>query len=124
MSDNYSADSLSGTGAVTAPASGATIATVAIPQSGSIPSGITPDATYRVTVNTVQRGTIDTGHFAGLQVMHGSTVVGTIGSTDVDQVFEFPRINPGSDTDISVKAAATFAAASIVCATIIATRVG
>ena len=122
MPDTPTADSLLGSGAVTAPASGATIATVAIPQSTPAPPGVQPTQFYHVYVLTNQSGTIDTTHSAHLSLTHGTTTVGTMLSTGVANVIELDRVSPGADADISVKANATFAAGAIVAATLVVTR--
>jgi hypothetical protein len=117
------ADSLIGSGVVTAPATGATIATVAIPQSSPPPPGVQPTEFYHVFVNSNQAGTIDTTHSAHLGLYHGVTLVGNLLSTGVANLLEIPRVSPGADADLSVKATAAFGAGAIVACTIIATRI-
>jgi hypothetical protein len=117
------ADSLIGSGSATAPAAGAAIATVAIPQSSPAPPGVAPTEFYHVFVNSNQSGTIDTSHPVHLGLYHGTTLVGALLSTGVANLLEIPRVSPGADPDLTLKAIAAFGAGSIVAATIIATRI-
>jgi hypothetical protein len=121
--EEATADSLVNSGSVTAPANGATIATVVIPQSTPAPPGVQPTLFYHIFVNSNQSGTPDTAHQAHIGLYHGSTLVGNLISTASPNLIEIPRVSVGSDTDLSLKTTAAFAAGAIVSGTIVATRI-
>ena len=123
MSDIPSRESILGAGAATAPGSGVTIATVALPATTAV-SGITPFSRYQVWANVHQEGTVDTTHMAAVSLSHGSTVLGPVATGAGDAMVGPIEVEPGADTDISLKTTAVFGASSIVVGQIIATRVG
>lgn len=124
MPDNYSADSLVASGSAAAPGAGGTVVTLALPTltMTGLP-GITPDPQYRVTIITGQEGTVDTANEANLRLTHGSTVVGTFPSGGQTKQIDLPRVTPGADNDLTLKAVNAFGVSSIVNATIVATRI-
>lgn len=108
------ADSLSAAGQATQPAAGAAIATIAAPGAG----------TYRVDVTCLQAGTVDSANLADLELRHGATVVGKVPSAAVGLPVTFPRVVVLAGEAISVNATAQPAAASVMVAALVATRIG
>jgi hypothetical protein len=126
MSSEFTEDTLTAVGMVTAPATNALIATLALPAK----EGNT--ALYKVSIITGQTGTVDNTHLAGLKFTHGISGTQVLPllspAYPVTQVLERISWQPGNppiagEEPLSVYAAETFVASSIVYAMIMATRV-
>lgn len=118
MSDTFSADTKVGSGASTAPAGGATVATV---------TGLMSNARYKVRIVLFMGGTIDTVNIQNLILTSGAaTLVTNIPSVAALDPIEIDGLTTAAGaTDFTIKVgAAAFGAASIVAAVITATRIG
>lgn len=107
-------DTVSAAGQATQPAAGAAVATLAAPGAGI----------YRVDVTGLQAGTVDTANLADLELRHGTTVVGKVPSAAVGLPVTFSRVTVLAGEALTVNATAQPAAAAIMVAALIATRIG
>lgn len=115
MSDTFSADSKSASGALSAPGAGVTVAAI---------TGLQANADYRVVIHTSMSGTIDTTNIQNLRLTSG-------GATLLDHIPSVAGVLPTvidalhvPSTDLTLIAVGAFGAASIIAASIVATRVG
>jgi hypothetical protein len=119
---------LNGAGQQTAPASGTTIATVALPTESQDVLPQNDSSKWLVEVDCVQAGTVDTANLTSVGLYCGSTLLGNCLASATGSKTIFRAVWPGpqraSNGTVSLfaKATGTFGGGAIVTAVITATR--